>query len=109
MKDRRTEKRLRLMRYLKVYDQTGQTFIGHMVDLHLGGMLLVSERPILPGTELDLRLEILTEKTPLTVEAVWCEEDPGLESYNIGCRVVDLPAETEARMTALIRALETRN
>jgi hypothetical protein len=109
MKEKRTEKRLQLARYLKIYDQASGMFIGHMVDIHLRGMLMVSERPILPGSELNLGLEIFTEKMPLTLEAIWCEEDTGLESYNIGCRIVDLPGDTETCIRALMEALENRN
>lgn len=109
MKERRVSKRNRLARYLKVFERNTETFIGHMVDVHQGGMLLVSERPILPGTRMDLGLEILADIMPLSLEAVWMEEDPRLESYNIGCRLVDLPPETETRIRSLVTALETRN
>jgi hypothetical protein len=109
MKERRVSKRVRLARYLKVFERNTEAFIGHMVDVQVGGMLLVSERPILPGTRMELGLEILSEIMPLSLEAVWFEEDPRLESYNIGCRLVDLPPETESRIQALVSALETRN
>ena len=109
MKERRVKNRIDLARYLKVFERNTKAFIGHMVDVHLGGMMLVSERPILPGTRMDLGLEILAEIMPLSLEAVWFEEDPRLESYNIGCRLVDLPPETETRIRSLMTALEARN
>ncbi|MFP4031794.1 MAG: PilZ domain-containing protein [Desulfococcaceae bacterium] len=109
MKEKRAEKRLQLARYLKVFDRTSGMFVGHMVDVHLRGMLMVSERPILPGSELKFGLEIFAEKMPLTLEAIWCEEDTGLESYNIGCRIVDLPPDTETCIRALMEALESRS
>ena len=108
MGDRRRETRRELARYLKVFERTSGTFIGHMADLHMGGMLLVSERPILPGTRLEILVEILQEKPHLSVEAVWCEEDLRLESYNIGCRMLEVGPETANILRALIQALELR-
>lgn len=109
MRERRRKKRLRLARYLKVFERTSEAFIGHLVDLNMGGMLLVSERPILPGTRLELSVEILQKKPPLSVEAVWCEEDSRLESYNIGCRLLEIPPDALAIIQALVQALEARS
>ncbi|MGE0084368.1 MAG: PilZ domain-containing protein [Desulfococcaceae bacterium] len=108
MKDKRTADRRNLQRYLKVFDQESGGFVGHLVNISAGGMLMVSENPVQPDTNLQMCIEMVSEKIPVKVRCVWCREDPEIESYNIGFNLFAPEPETDVKLKMLIQTLKER-
>ena len=59
--ERRRQRRCPLLLYLRVYDLDGDALLGHLVDLHTEGMMLVSRDPIPLDREFRLRLDMPAE------------------------------------------------
>ncbi len=106
MKDKRTADRRNLLRYLKVFDQKSGEFVGHLVNISAGGMLMVSEHPVQPDRNLQLHIEMVSEKIPVKVRCVWCREDPDIESYNIGFNLFAPDPETDVKLKMLMQTLK---
>ena len=99
------ERPLRVPTQLKVrYGREGATAI--LRNLSEGGLFVESERPIDPGTTLQLELDPGNAETPIALEGevVWCRELPNLDGpAGFGVRFRNLEAEEFA---ALIRVIE---
>ncbi|MEZ4525243.1 MAG: PilZ domain-containing protein [Desulfobacterales bacterium] len=106
MKEKRTADRRNLLRYLKIFDKESGEFLGHLVNISAGGMLMVSEQPVQPDTNLHLHIELVSERIPVKVCCVWCREDPEIESYNIGFNLFATDPETDAKLKMLIQTLK---
>ena len=50
MDDQRKLKRRHLIYYLRVFDAESGDVLGHIIDIHTEGFLLISEHPIPTGT-----------------------------------------------------------
>ena len=56
MTDNRKAKRRNLIFYLRVFDRNTNEVIGHIVDVTTGGTLILTEKPVAPGTVMELML-----------------------------------------------------
>jgi c-di-GMP-binding flagellar brake protein YcgR len=106
MGNKRKRDRYKLLKYLKIYDQNTETFMGHLVDISNSGMLAVSEDPIPVEVDYDLWIKVLSEKVTLQARCVWCREDPEIESFNAGFHFLELTQETKMKIKTLVEALK---
>ncbi len=107
MRNNRSADRRNLLRYLKVFDQESGEFMGHLVNISAGGMLIVSENPVQPDINLQLHIEMVCERIPVKVRCAWCLEDPEIESYNIGFNLFAPEPKTDVKLKLLIQTLNT--
>ncbi|GBC60989.1 PilZ domain-containing protein [Desulfonema ishimotonii] len=105
MDERRNAKRLRLIEYLRVFEQKTDLFVGHLVDVSDSGLALVSPKPIKRGQVLHLRVEILADQVMLDARCMWCRKDVHLESYDSGFRFLAISPETRMKIRCLTDAL----
>jgi type IV pilus assembly protein PilZ len=100
-----SERPLRVPTQLKVrYGKDGATAI--LRNLSEGGLFVESQRPLDPGTPLQLELDPGDGETAIALEGVvvWCRELPNLDGpAGFGVRFRNLEAEEFA---ALIRVIE---
>jgi len=106
MKNKRIADRRNLLRYLKIFEQESGEFVGHLVNISASGMLVVSEKPMQPDRNMQLYIQLLSEKIPLKVRCVWCREDPEIESYNIGFNLFAPEPETDRKLKLLMQTLK---
>jgi hypothetical protein len=108
--DRRRHRRWPLLLYLRVYDLDGDALLGHLVDLHTEGLMLVSSDPIPLGREFRLRLEMPAEvsaREPIRVHArsVRRNRDVNPDLFDTGFRMPALSPPQTARIKTLIKDL----
>ena len=110
MSDKRRLKRWHLIYYLRVFECNSDQLLGHIVDLTTEGLMLISEKRIPLGQELDVRMEIPAEdgtKRNLTMKthSVWSDLDVNRSFYDTGFELVEPSAETIAQIQGLIDEL----
>jgi c-di-GMP-binding flagellar brake protein YcgR len=99
--DRRTNKRRHLIYYLRVWQIDNQSLLGHVVDINTGGLMLISEKPVPIGKELNLEIRLPDtdgELKPLNFRAIcrWSDNDINAAFYDSGFEFLDKsPAEVE--------------
>lgn len=92
LEDKRTLKRFQLFLYLRVFDDAGK-LLGHVVDIHTDGIMLISEQPLPPNQEFNIYLEVPEEdgshsSIEMTVRSLWCSRDVNPDFYDTGLRIV---------------------
>jgi len=87
--ERRAYERYSVEFYLCVYNRDTDALLGHVVDISLGGMQLLSETPIAGGELFRFRMDVSLEsgrKEVVEFEArsIWQAEDLNPGFYNAG-------------------------
>jgi len=100
-------KRRHLIYYLEVFDQASGKLLGHLVDLTVKGMKLVSKEPIDPGLTFELRMVMPEEYCPerevrFTATSTWCSQDINPDFYATGFNAPDLEVEIRRLFMILI-------
>lgn len=81
--------------YFDVIDVSTNQSVGHLIDLTLEGMKVITRIPLKPGQEFDFRIELPEEvdgvrKITSRVACVWCERDVNPEFFYAGFKIVDM-------------------
>lgn len=105
--EKRRLKRWYLVMYLRVYNQDDQVLLGHIVDIHKGGMRLVSDRPIPVNQIFRLWVDVPREgnsrqRIPLEAESLWSGRDINPDFYDTGFRIQNIGTQTLLQMQLLI-------
>ena len=100
-------KRRHLIYYLEVFDQETGKLLGHLVDLTVKGMKLISKEEIAPGQTFSLRMIMPEEYCPerevhFTATSTWCSEDVNPDFYATGFTTPDLESNTRRLFMILI-------
>ena len=95
MTNRRRGDRIQLTAYLQVYDLDSRQLLGQAIDLSLGGMRLLSSKPVELDRQCHLRIElpeVTAGRENIFVEAqtLWSRPGTNPEYYESGFRLVDL-------------------
>jgi c-di-GMP-binding flagellar brake protein YcgR len=96
--------------HLAVLEPNNDAPLGQLVDISMGGMRLLSERPIATGAQLELILDIAlesgrAEKVALQAESVWGKEDDNPGFYQTGFRFLNLSRAATEAVEAIIQEL----
>lgn len=88
-------KRRHIIYYLEVFDQESGQLLGHLVDLTVKGMKLVSKEEIPQGKTFTLRMVMPEEYCPerevrFEATSTWCGRDVNPDFYAIGFATADL-------------------
>lgn len=105
--EKRAYERYSVEFYLSVYDRETDALVGHVVDISLGGLQLLSEAPIPAGEDFRFRMEVSLESgRQETVEfeawPVWQSEDLNPGFYNAGFQFTDLSPGAAQSVQAII-------
>lgn len=89
MLEKRKLKRCHLIYYLRVFNKNTQELLGHLVDVHTEGMMLLSETPIETPANFQLQMilpeEILgTQTWNFEAQSKWCGLDANPQFYKTG-------------------------
>ena len=109
--DRRRQARWNLKVHLRVFDQDSDHILGHVVNLTLKGMTLVSNKPLPTEKNFYLGLEIPTqgnegERIIIKALSVWSNKPEGQNYYLNGFHLFRMPDQTMATIQKIIEALK---
>lgn len=114
MKERRKQERKNLVAYTQVFDLYGGNLVGYLGDLTVSGVMIISEKPLKPGTELTLAIEIpelpgiKAIRMSLTSRVVWCQQDLSPQYYNIGFEFKEVAPNQKSLIESIIKNYEFR-
>jgi c-di-GMP-binding flagellar brake protein YcgR len=108
--EKRKQERYSLECYLKVMDTDRRSLLGHIVDISMGGMKLLSEQPIRPDETYRLLLDLSLgshKQTKVLVEArsVWTGEDANPRFYSTGFCFQGLSGQAQIAIMNLVTLL----
>ena len=99
--------RRHLIYYLRVFDNLTGDLLGHLVDLTVEGLMLVSEEPIKTKKHYELRMVLPKEihnQTTVTFEAesLWNKKDINPSFYVTGFRIKSLSPDVTSILDYVI-------
>lgn len=106
--------RLKLQKFLPVFEQRTQESLGRMVDLSITGMMLIATRELPVGRifEIEIRTPEGHPVPPvrLAAESVWCRNNPNNpRHFGIGFRFRAENAESLPLLERLMQEAGTRH
>jgi hypothetical protein len=93
--EKRQRRRWELVFYLRVFDQSNDTLLGHVIDIHEDGLMLLSETPIELNKDYDLILEMpasgqdTREKLSFRAHSIWQSSDANPDLVDTGFQLID--------------------
>jgi hypothetical protein len=114
MRDKRKLKRRHLIYYLQVQERASGKQIGYVVDISTEGIMLMSENPIAVGTLLELKIMLESEMSAkqylyFDARAVRCEQSINGNTYDIGCKLLNLAPDDFREIEMIIDELGFRD
>lgn len=111
MIEKRKLKRWRLIYYMRIFERDSRKLLGHVVDITVEGLMLISEEPLETGKTFELWMEVPEEidesgKVLLEAEAVWSKQDINPALFAAGFRLKGVPEETIAKIKDVIDLLK---
>lgn len=106
-KGQRSVKRSHLIYYLRVFNRSDGQLLGHVVDITHEGIMLVSEKQIPVGSQLDLHMdlpEVIFGKTRLDfgAQSLWSRNDVNPDLFDTGFRLLTIDKQDRAIIERLI-------
>ena len=108
--EKRILNRHHLIYYLRVYDNTSSHVIGHVVDISSGGVMLITDEPLVPGKDYRLRMRfpgMNSSRDELIFESLcrWCREDENPAFYLVGLQIQNIYPEEANFIQGMISEL----
>ena len=96
--DRRKLKRRHVIFYSRVFDRNTGALLGHLMDITVEGLMLISETPIETGIIYHLRMDLPEDVMAkaflrFDVHCLWCKPDINPAFYNAGFKVLNMAQE----------------
>lgn len=100
-------KRRHLIYYLRVYDTVTEGLIGHLVDITVDGMMIMSENPIKENIDFSLKMKLpdgfeATKEIRFKAVAIWTKKDINPDFYATGFKFTDIQKNDEEFIESLI-------
>lgn len=110
LNEQRSLTRRELIYYLKVIDRATKRELGRMGDIHVEGLLILSEKPLKVGQVYEVTMELPKalwaeghREIDLRFEAVWTRFGPKNSTYHEnGVKFINLSADRKAVIDRLI-------
>lgn len=115
-RERRMEARKKVMTFTPVYNLTSNSLLGYLGDLTMHGAQVIGEKPLEAGAQVILTFtlpddlpEIMARHMDIPVKVMRCEADEESKgSYKVGVLFLELSAENEAIIRALLERYHFR-
>lgn len=110
--EKRQRRRWELVFYLRVFDQSSGSQLGHVVDISESGLMLLSETPIELNKDFDLILEMPVsdrnerEKVSLKARSLWKSSDANPDLYDTGFSLINPDKKSISAIRTLIDELQ---
>ena len=110
MPENRHLTRWRLIYYLRVFDRSTGALLGHVVDITVEGMMLVSAEPIEIGRDFDVRMMLPDslggqKEVEFRAHSMWRGADTNSDFHDTGFRHVEPSEDTILRIQDVIEEL----
>lgn len=105
MGEERRMKRWQLVYYLRVFELGTDKLMGHLADITMDGMRLVSVEPIVVEKDYHLWMEVVKERIILVAKSKWTQQEEASMLYNTGFKLVNPTRMTINNIACLIEAL----
>jgi c-di-GMP-binding flagellar brake protein YcgR len=113
MQDKRKHRRANLLYYLEVHDQETEKCIGHLVDLSLGGLKMISELKAPAGNEHNIRIFLPEDSSQksiaLKAKSRWSKVDVNPDYNASGLEFIELSDESTEIIKMIISRYELGN
>lgn len=108
--ERREYERYSVMFYLAVYDQENDSSLGQILDISMGGLRLLSEKPIPVKARFHIVIDVSLEsgkkgKIPVEAKSVWSQDDDNPGFYVTGFQFFGLSSQAKQFIRAVIDEL----
>ena len=108
MQERRKASRRDLIFYSRVSDAITGRQVGNLLNITVGGAMVLCEKPIEPQTVMELHIELpdgIAEKSELVITAtsVWHQPDINPEFYDVGLRFQEVTPEDQEIIQVLVK------
>ncbi|HPH95074.1 MAG TPA: hypothetical protein PKW33_02095 [Anaerolineaceae bacterium] len=100
MVDKKEENKRKLQRrhliyYLRVFDDTTNALLGHLVDITPEGVMLISENPIPTNVVYHLRMELPQDilgqgELEFVGKSIWSKKDVNPRFYDTGFEMIEV-------------------
>ena len=110
--EKRKRRRWELVFYLRIFDQSNGTLLGHVIDISEDGLMLLSEVPIQLDKDYDLSLEMPVsddggnEKISFKARSIWQSKDTNPDLVDTGFQLIDPDIESVEAIQDLIDELQ---
>ena len=110
--EKRQRRRWELVFYLRIFDDRSNTLLGHVIDIHEDGLMLLSEKPIELNKDYDLSLEMPLsgdtdrEKISFRAHSIWQSSDANPELVDTGFQLIDPDKVSVETIKKLIEELQ---
>ena len=107
MEEKRKHKRVNLIYYLEIFDNTTDKHLGYLVDITPAGIMMISEEQIPSGEEFHLRM-LLPESAygkkaiSFNVNSRWTRKDVNPAFFASGYEFIDIGPVESKTITSLI-------
>ena len=113
MTEKRKHRRANLIYYLEVHDQETGECIGHLVDISLGGLKMISELKAIPGKEQNIRIFLPEDSSQKSIaikaKSCWSQTDINPDYNASGFKFVELSTESTKIIKMMISRYELGN
>jgi hypothetical protein len=105
--DQRNLKRWQLIFYLRVFNQEDGTLLGHIVDVHEQGLMLLCDQPLPTGQEFKLWVDVPRDTGPrqrisFSARSLWSRSDINPDFYDTGFQITEITPFALRRLRLLI-------
>jgi hypothetical protein len=110
--EKRKRRRWELIFFLRVFDEQSGKLLGHVVDIHEEGLMLLSEKPIELNRDYDLALEMPNidrsgrKKVSLKAHAIWQSADANPDLVDTGFQLINPKKDAVRTIGDLIEELQ---
>ncbi len=110
--EKRQRRRWELVFYLRVFDQSDGSLLGHVVDISESGLMLLSEAPIDIEKDYNLALEMPAtdsedrEKISFKARSLWKSSDANPDLYDTGFSLINPDKNSISAIRTLIDELQ---
>ena len=106
--NKRRQKRVHLIHYLRILDTDSDAKIGHLVDITPQGIMIISEAPIPVGKDFSFQMQLPEmvngfEEVYFSAHSLWCKQDFMPEFYVSGYAIKDISSPETKTITALMK------
>lgn len=110
--EKRQRRRWELVFYLRIFDQSDGSLLGHIVDIHEEGLMLLSETPIELNKDYDLSLEMPVsedgerKKISFRAHSIWQSSDANPDLVDTGFQLINPDKASIEAIKDLIEELQ---
>jgi hypothetical protein len=104
----RKQERAQLIYFLRIFNEGNSELLGQLTNITSGGIKLIGENPVIPGTKLHLKMDLPHTSTSdghltFAAECIWCKKEHIDECYFIGFKIDKISGENLKTVKLLIK------